>query len=128
MTLLREIRKRAGMTMSELARKSGTLPSMIYGYEHGTLPRAETQARIAAVFGVKPRTIFNGLPKMGRKKGSHNAGPRMRRIHLVTVLCVWCGNGTTKDIRMIGADEDERRYCSVFCLSQYLWTNKKYVG
>ena len=129
MTLLLEIRKRAGMSASELARKIDVLPSSIYGYEQGhCLPRAETQAKIAAVFGVKPSTIFNGLPRLGRKKGSHARYPRCRpgqRIQPDRAKCIWCGHYLVDDIRMIGAGEDIRRYCSVHCLGEYLWTREK---
>ena len=130
MILLREIRKRTGMSIVELARKVDVLPSSIYSYERGIhLPRAETQTKIAAVFGVKPRTIFNGLPKMGRKKGSHDKHPRCRpgqRIQPERIICAWCGkNSMIRDIRMIGAGEDERHYCSVRCLGEYLWTREK---
>jgi len=128
-TLLREIRKQAGMSAAELARRSKTSAQMICAYEHGTcLPQAETQARIAAVFGVKPRTIFNGLPKMGRKKGGHNSHPsqpRQVRLRSGQVSCVWCGNGTQENIRMIGVGEDDRRYCSVHCLGEYIWTRQE---
>lgn len=122
-TLLREIRERAGMSMSELARKIGASPSDIWTYEHGsTIPKVERQIKIAAVFGVKVQTIFNGSPKFGRKKGGQNRFPTVKKLKAGQALCIWCGNITNKDIRIIGADEDGRRYCSVHCIGQYIWT------
>ena len=123
MTLLREIRKQAGMSAAELARKVGITPTEICAYEHNKcLPRAERQVKIAAVFGVKPGTIFNGVPKLGRKKGGHNRFPTVKKLKAGQALCVWCGNVTNKDVHIIGAGEDDRRYCSVHCIGQYIWT------
>jgi transcriptional regulator with XRE-family HTH domain len=51
---LREARRRAGLTQTELARRAGTSQATISAYEHGRKePSVETLSRLLAVSGVR---------------------------------------------------------------------------
>lgn len=60
---LKELRKAAGLTQAELAKKSGVNPRMIQHYEQGfkDLNKAafETGLRIAEALGCDPRELIS---------------------------------------------------------------------
>ena len=47
-TTLRQLRRRAALSSRELARLAGTAPNTIRNAERGTIPKEQTQDRIAA--------------------------------------------------------------------------------
>lgn len=52
--ILRDARKRAGLTQAELARRGGTSQATVSAYEHGRkTPSVETLARLLAAAGTR---------------------------------------------------------------------------
>jgi transcriptional regulator with XRE-family HTH domain len=69
--LIHEIRRQAGVTKAELARRSGMPGSVLSAYEHGhRQPSAAALARIARSAGLEltvgPRSDEAGLERSGR--------------------------------------------------------------
>jgi transcriptional regulator with XRE-family HTH domain len=55
---LRAARFQAGLTMREVATKLAANINSVTQWEQGTLPQAETRARLAALYGVAETTLF----------------------------------------------------------------------
>jgi DNA-binding XRE family transcriptional regulator len=55
---LRELRRVAGLSQDELARKAGVSRSTVRVVEEGSLPRMRTALKLAAALGVSVNTIF----------------------------------------------------------------------
>lgn len=96
MNRLREFRLRANITLTQLAKRSGvSLPALSKIELWQEYPQTETQIKIAAVFCVKPKIIFD-KPSLPRKQliprtisslspVSYQSPKRYQAIH-----CRWC--------------------------------------
>lgn len=51
-------RDAAGLSIREVAEKMGRAPNAVEGWEHGSLPRPETRAQLAELYGVDERALF----------------------------------------------------------------------
>ncbi len=59
---LRYCRKRAGLSQEETAMRASLHPTAVSYIERGTrIPRIDTAAKLAAVLGVDPGDLFDGI-------------------------------------------------------------------
>lgn len=68
MTRVRERRKQRGLSLLELALRSGVAPSTLSLVERGKRCTQETASRIAAVLNTEPRTLWPDFDTLRRDR------------------------------------------------------------